>query len=59
MHILRECEATRGEIEIRELMDEKGGGYEIMKRINGRREEKGVKREEKERGERKMKLTVR
>jgi len=49
-HILRECEATREELEIRELMKENGGGYEIMKRINGRREAKGRGKEEKKEG---------
>jgi len=53
-HILKECEATREELEIGELMEENGGGYEIMKRIIGRREDRGRRREEeKEEGEEK------
>lgn len=48
MHILRECEETREEVEIRELMEENGRGYEIMKRINKKREEREGKKEEKE-----------
>ena len=50
MHVLRECEATRGEIEIRELMDEKGGGYEIMKRIE--KKDRRKKRWKRKQGER-------
>lgn len=50
-HILKECEATKEEIELRELMDENGGGYEKMKRINRQREESRMANKEVE-GER-------
>lgn len=40
-HVLKECEATKDEIRIEELLNEDGRGLEVMKRIQRAREEKG------------------
>lgn len=34
LHILRECEATRGEISIEEFLNKEGKGQNVMKKIN-------------------------
>ena len=48
-HILRECEDTREDVGIKELMDGDGKGYEIMKKIEkkkrGEKEDGGGNRE--------------
>lgn len=48
-HILRECEKTKEKMEIEALLEENGGGYEVIRKIEGIRE----KRREEEEGERK------
>lgn len=48
-HILRECEETKEEIEIKVLLEENGGGYEVIKKIERIREKKKREVEERER----------
>ena len=46
MHVLKECEETKSEISVEELLRENGGGWERMKEIGRAREERRRKNEE-------------
>ena len=45
-HILKECEETKDKIEIKELLEENGRGYKVIKKIEIAREKKRKEEEE-------------